>query len=61
MSVKHTQRTSLFDTAGAPGGGFILSDAHGEIPFQVSDDILLTISETVHSMGVYPITKMGKS
>jgi len=39
----------------APGGGFILSDNHGEIPFQVPDDILLTISETVHTFGRYPI------
>ncbi len=37
----------------APGGGFILSDNHGEIPFQVSDEILLAISEAVHEYGVY--------
>lgn len=42
-------------TSGAPGGGFILSDQHGEIPFQVSDEILMTISETVHTHGRYPI------
>ncbi len=42
-------------TNGAPGGGFILSDNHGEIPFQVSDEILMTISETVHTHGRYPI------
>ena len=40
---------------GAQGGGFILSDNHGEIPFQVSDEILLAISEAVHTHGVYPI------
>ncbi len=39
----------------ANGGGFILSDNHGEIPFQVPDDVLHTISETVHSFGQYPI------
>lgn len=39
----------------APGGGFILSDNHGEIPYQVSDDVLLSISETVKSYGKYPI------
>ncbi len=39
----------------APGGGFILSDNHGEIPFSVSDEILKTISETVLTYGKYPI------
>jgi uroporphyrinogen decarboxylase len=39
----------------APGGGFILSDNHGEIPFQVSDEVLHTISETVREFGRYPI------
>lgn len=37
----------------APGGGFILSDNHGEIPYQVPDEVLLAISETVHSFGTY--------
>ncbi len=40
----------------APGGGFILSDNHGEIPFQVPDEVLETISETVIEYGRYPIT-----
>ncbi len=39
----------------APGGGFILSGDEGEIPFQVSDETLLTISETVQTYGHYPI------
>ncbi len=39
----------------APGGGFILSDNHGEIPWQVSEDVLLEISETVKQYGTYPI------
>lgn len=39
----------------APGGGFILSDNHGEIPFQVSEETLMTISETVQTFGHYPI------
>ena len=38
-----------------PGGGFILSDNHGEIPWQVPDDVLLTISETVRQYGNYPL------
>ncbi|MBV5341993.1 MAG: uroporphyrinogen decarboxylase family protein [Deltaproteobacteria bacterium] len=40
---------------GAPGGGFILSDNHGEIPFHVSDEVLMAISDAVHSCGRYPI------
>lgn len=41
----------------AAGGGFILADNHGEIPFQVSEEILMTISETVRSYGQYPLKK----
>lgn len=41
----------------APGGGFILSDNHGEIPFQVGDDVLLAISEAVHQWGQYPLVQ----
>jgi uroporphyrinogen decarboxylase len=36
-----------------PGGGLILSDNHGEIPWQVSEDTLLAISEAVHQWGRY--------
>ncbi|MFH0736341.1 MAG: uroporphyrinogen decarboxylase family protein [bacterium] len=39
----------------ATGGGFILSDNHGEIPFQVPDNVLLAISEAVNKYGQYPI------
>ncbi|GFO67804.1 uroporphyrinogen decarboxylase [Geomonas limicola] len=42
-------------SAGAPGGGFILSDNHGEIPWQVPDRVLEAISETVRRWGRYPI------
>ncbi|MDM8526822.1 uroporphyrinogen decarboxylase family protein [Anaerolineales bacterium HSG24] len=38
-----------------PGGGFILSDNHGEIPWQVPDEILMAISEAVHKWGRYPL------
>jgi len=38
-----------------PGGGYILSDNHGEIPFQVPDEVLLAISEAVHKWGHYPL------
>lgn len=40
---------------GAPGGGFILSDNHGEIPWQVADDVLAAIAETVREHGRYPL------
>lgn len=40
----------------ARGGGFILADNHGEIPFQVPDDVLLAVSEAVHEFGCYPLT-----
>lgn len=39
----------------APGGGFILSDNHGEIPFQIPEETLLEISEAVNLYGKYPI------
>jgi uroporphyrinogen decarboxylase len=39
-----------------PGGGFILSDNHGEIPFQVPDSTLMAISEAVFRWGTYPLT-----
>jgi len=38
-----------------PGGGFILSDNHGEIPFQVPDEVLHAISDAVHKWGKYPL------
>ncbi|MEO5356022.1 MAG: uroporphyrinogen decarboxylase family protein [Nitrospirae bacterium YQR-1] len=37
------------------GGGFILSDNHGEIPLQVPDDVLHTIAEAVNDWGNYPL------
>ncbi|MCF8346817.1 MAG: uroporphyrinogen decarboxylase family protein [Bacteroidales bacterium] len=39
----------------APGGGFILADNHGEIPFQVKEETLMAISEAVKQFGTYPI------
>ncbi|MCW5202402.1 uroporphyrinogen decarboxylase family protein [Desulfobulbus sp. US4] len=38
---------------GAPGGGFILAD-NGEIPWQVSEEVLLSVSDAVHKWGRYP-------
>ncbi|MFC1848722.1 uroporphyrinogen decarboxylase family protein [candidate division CSSED10-310 bacterium] len=40
--------------AGA-GGGYILSDNHGEIPYQVPFDVLLMISDAVRRWGKYPL------
>ncbi|MFP4457847.1 MAG: uroporphyrinogen decarboxylase family protein [Clostridia bacterium] len=39
----------------AKGGGFILSDNHGDIPWQVSESTLMEISETVKEYGTYPV------
>ncbi len=37
------------------GGGLIISDNHGEIPLQVSEETLLAISEAVREWGEYPL------
>ncbi|MDD1622000.1 MAG: uroporphyrinogen decarboxylase family protein [Methylococcaceae bacterium] len=37
------------------GGGFILSDNHGEIPWQVPDDVLLAIRDALDRWGRYPL------
>jgi uroporphyrinogen decarboxylase len=39
----------------APGGGFILADNHGEIPFQVEEETLFGIVNAVKTFGNYPI------
>ncbi|KAF5036272.1 Uroporphyrinogen decarboxylase [anaerobic digester metagenome] len=41
--------------AAGPGGGFILSDNHGEIPWQVPENVLLAISAAVRKWGRYPL------
>jgi len=38
-----------------PGGGFILADNHGEIPWHVPEAVLSAVSEAVHRHGCYPI------
>ncbi|WP_094228105.1 uroporphyrinogen decarboxylase family protein [Methanolobus psychrotolerans] len=38
----------------ASGGGYILSDNHGEIPYTVPSDVLLNISESLRKWGQYP-------
>ena len=42
-------------TRGAPGGGFILGDNHGEIPWQVPESVLDAVSASVMRFGSYPI------
>jgi uroporphyrinogen decarboxylase len=44
----------------APGGGFILAD-NGVIPWQVSEEILLAVSDAVHKWGRYPLVFQNKS
>lgn len=46
--------------AAGPGGGFVLSEHHGEVPFQVPEDVLLSIAEAVRRWGVYPLTWTGE-
>ena len=37
------------------GGGFILADNHGEIPFQVPEEVLLAIRDSADRWGRYPL------
>lgn len=41
--------------AAGRGGGFILADNHGEIPFQVPDEVLLAVRDAVEHWGRYPL------
>ncbi|MBK1717818.1 methylcobamide--CoM methyltransferase MtbA [Thiocystis violacea] len=41
--------------AAGPGGGFLLGDNHGEIPWQVPDAVLMAIAEAVERWGRYPL------
>ena len=42
--------------AAGVGGGFILTDHHGEIPFDVPERVLVWIAESVGQWGRYPLT-----
>ncbi|NLJ41824.1 MAG: methylcobamide--CoM methyltransferase MtbA [Clostridiales bacterium] len=46
---------SIIKKAGA-GGGLIISDNHGEIPLQVSEETLMAVGEAVNKWGRYPLT-----
>jgi len=39
----------------ASGGGFILADNHGEIPWVVPEETLLAIAEATRNWGTYPL------
>lgn len=41
--------------AAGSGGGFILADNHGEIPWQIQEETLLSISKAVRQWGKYPL------
>lgn len=41
--------------AAGPGGGFVLSDNHGEIPWQVPENVLMAIAAAVRKWGNYPL------
>lgn len=41
--------------AAGPGGGFVLAEHHGEIPWCVSEEILMAVAEAVRRWGVYPL------
>lgn len=40
----------------ASGGGFIVCDNHGEIPWQVPHEVLRALSDAVFRWGTYPLT-----
>lgn len=42
------------------GGGFILGDNHGEIPWQVPEEVLLAIADAVDRWGRYPLAWVGE-
>jgi uroporphyrinogen decarboxylase len=41
--------------AAGPGGGFVLADGHGELPFQVPDEVLHAVAGAVRRWGAYPL------
>ena len=53
VEAEEKVRQTILD-AGA-GGGFIVSDNHGEIPWHVPEDTLFAVSSAVRKWGVYPL------
>jgi uroporphyrinogen decarboxylase len=62
IEMRHWTREKAFSVVkrvisdAAPGGGFILSDSHGEIPLQVPDEVLYAIRDATYEYGRYPIS-----
>ena len=46
--------------AGAPGGGYLLCDQHGELPWDVKPEALAAMVETAHAYGQYPLDSTGR-
>jgi uroporphyrinogen decarboxylase len=42
------------------GGGLLLGDNHGEIPWQVPDEVLLALADAVDRWGRYPLDWIGR-
>ncbi len=49
------ERIKALIGSAARNGGFVLSDQHGEIPWQVPEQTLLAISDTIDKWGRYPL------
>jgi len=41
--------------AAGAGGGFVLAEHHGEIPWCVSEEVLVAVAEAVRRWGAYPL------
>lgn len=54
-SKKTRQEVKNLILKAARGGGFILSDNHGDIPWQVPEDVLMEVAAAVREYGTYPI------
>ncbi|WP_219970728.1 uroporphyrinogen decarboxylase family protein [Methanospirillum lacunae] len=62
IEMRHWTREQVFSIVKrtirslALGGGFIMSDNHGEIPLQVPDEVLYAIRDATREYGGYPIS-----
>ncbi|OPY34643.1 MAG: Methylcobamide:CoM methyltransferase MtbA [Methanomassiliicoccales archaeon PtaU1.Bin124] len=53
--IDQNVRSAISD--GARGGGFVLCDNHGEIPYQVSDETIQGIADASRKYGKYPLKR----
>jgi uroporphyrinogen decarboxylase len=53
QEIEEHIRTLLSEAA--RGGGFIITDSHGEIPWQISDKVLKSITSNINKWGTYPL------